>query len=246
MNVHTQTAISQGALSHSTLDDLWRPPAPSRATRTISRRPERGGSGRSLMVGGATPHLIQSESGHEGQFAIVALTRRDVVDVWEQPDPVSFVDVDGVRHLHTFDFLLRMSDGKRIAVAVKPTKTAEKHGWREKIAHIAAQAGHFADGFVLVTGKHLPRDMVRDARLILSCRRDDRPDDDARVRAVVAGLDGAATISDIVALSGLDGHGFRAVVRLVDVGVLEVADGTRIDYPTLVRRTDATATGDAP
>lgn len=244
MNAHSQTAVNHGQLSHATLDDLWRPPGPSRATRTFNRRSR--GSGRSLMVGGAKPREIQCESGHEARCATILLTRRDVVDVWEQPDPVPFVDVDGSRHFHTFDFLVRMNDGKRVAIAVKPFATAEKHRWREKIAHIAAQAGHFADGFVLVTGRNLPRDTVRDARLILSCRRDDRPGDDARVRAVVAGLGGPSTIGDIVTLSGLDGHGFRAVVRLVDEGVLEVVDGSRIDYPTLVKRTDAPASGDAP
>jgi P2-related tail formation protein len=83
----------------------------------------------------------------------------------------------------------------------------------------------------------MPLHAVLDAGLILACRRESCPDCDEAVRRVVAGIHGRVTVGDIVDRTGLKGNAFRAVVRLIGDGLLEVVDrAARIDYPTPVRR----------
>ena len=231
---HSALQIDRQSSSHSTLDDLWRGPLPSRSTRNIPRKSS--ASARGFVLGCDGRRIVQFESGMERGFASVMLARQDVVDLREQPEPVHYVDAEGYDCIKQFDYFATMRCGTRIAIEVKPKDKVDKHGWREEIALIAAQAGGFADAYALVTEKKLARSLVANANLIRCCRRDRNADHDAMLRKTVAGLHGRVTVGTLVKLSGLEGDGFRAVVRLIDEGVLTVVGDGRIDYPTLVKR----------
>jgi len=215
-----------------TLKDLWRKLKPSRATRAISRRSR--GSSRALIAPQNLSHEIACESALEFKFVQVALTRSDVVDIWDQPPRVNYRDSAGKLRGHTFDFLVTMADGARVAVEIKPYEKVVKYGWRALIAAIGKQNPKFADRFILVTEKNLPAESVYNARLFLACNRGPHEEHDEQMRALVANLNGRITIADLVAQSGLDGDGFRSLVRLISAGHLIVHGRGRIDHSTFV------------
>ncbi len=180
----------------------------------------------------------------EGKAATVLLARRDVADLWEQPPAVEYVDSDGCVHQHTFDFLVTLRDGRKIAVAVKYHEQAEKHGLAEMLKLIARQVGTAcADLYLLVTDRHLGADRVHDAKLILWSRRIVSSEADARLRSLCTDLNGRTTIEALVEASGLEGDGFTAVIHLIDEGFLQVVSAGRIDYPTMVARALSIAGG---
>ena len=214
-------------------DHLFYPPRASRGTRGPFK-PNRGSS-RARIVGGTVPTVMYMESGLEKKAVYCMLADEDVVDVQEQPPAIDYVDVDGKTVSHTWDARVTLRCGTRILVAIKPEKIALKLGLRQTIEHYAAQTPRsFADKAVLITGEKLPRDLVHDALLIHSVRRDpDRPADDA-VRHFVNGLAGSVTIGTIVRATGAGAAAFRAAVRLIAEGTLSVVGPGRITYSTRV------------
>lgn len=215
----------------ATHDDLWQPPQDSLATRAISKRSK--ASGRSTAM---TPdnREIRFESLLEKKVAMRLMTSKQVARLVEQPPPVVYFDADGVQCLHYFDFLATMHDGRKIAYAIRPEHRAAKI--RALLPFLMPYAVDLADGFVVATEKHVPRASVANAALILSARRAAHPGNDQAVRTVVAGLHGQVTVGDIVAMTGLHGDGFRAVIRAIDRGELAVTTGGAIDYATRIER----------
>lgn len=214
---------------------FWRPPGSSVATRVPSRRSRF--SARSSIVGGAEPRRIYCEGGLEEKAAYVFTTHRDVADCREQPPAVKYTDESGKIRKHTFDFLLLLKDGRRIAVEIKPEKFAPK--WRPIIRRVGAQMScEFADAAVLLTEKDLHPDLVHNAMLVHAVRRDPPGVHDDRMRDLVDDINGSVRIGDLVAHSGLEGKGFRAIVRLIADGELDIGGG-RIGYATQVFRARA-------
>lgn len=220
---------------YTTLNDLWRPPAPSRGSRRPSRRSK--GSARAIVIGGNRE--IHCESNPERKCVLMLLARNDVADVVEQPPAVWFIDADGRNRRHTFDFLVTMTDGTKVAIEVKPLSKVEKYHWRERLRRIAEQVEGFADRYMLVTEANLPPDAVYNAALLHAVRRDVQPEHDEQIRQLTADLHGSVTVADLVARSGLEGDGFRAIARLIGAGELIVAGRGRIDYPTFISRAEA-------
>lgn len=210
-------------------DALWKPPGETRASRTINFKSR--ASGRAIVLSG-TNREIHCESLLERKIALQLLTNKLVQNVVEQPPPVDYIDATGKSCKHFFDFLVTMTDGRRIAIAVRPEARAGKI--RALLPFVAASAPDFADGFLVLTQEHAPQAAVANASLILSARRTVRPHHEQTVRTLVAGIHGDVTIGDIVAASGLHGDGFRAVVRLIDKGELRVVTGGCIDYATRI------------
>ncbi len=213
--------------------ELFHPPRPSRGTRGPFR-PNRGSS-RARIVGGHVPTEMRMESGLEKKAAYVLLADPDVVDIQEQPPAIGYVEADGTPVRYTWDALVTLRSGTRILVAIKPEKIAQKTGLREQVQRFAAQTPRsVADKAVLITGEKLPRDLVHDAMLIHSVRRDPDRSADVTVQAFVAGLAGTVAVSTIVAATGLGALAFRATVRLVADGTLAVVGGNRLGYATRV------------
>ncbi|MEJ1935271.1 TnsA endonuclease N-terminal domain-containing protein [Nostoc sp. NIES-2111] len=209
----------------------WRPTAPSRASRTISRRSNR--SGRVTIVTANDHRRIHCESYLEARVAYVLLARPDVADVSEQPAAVKYRDEDGRSRLHFFDFLVTRRDGTRIAVAVKPAKVARRKNLLALLARIAAQLPPgFADAVLLLTDEDLTPALVANAKMIHSVRRGRDPELDARVAALAAELNGRVTVATLVEVLGAAGEGFRAVVRAVADGILRLVGRGEIGYGT--------------
>ena len=180
------------------------------------------------------------ESTLERDFLVVSLASPEVVDIHEQPPPVSFVHDDGRVAWHTFDMLLRLRDGRRAATDVKPKGKVVRSGILEVHRLIREQVGaQFADLYLVRTEDHVHPDDVADGELLLKARRLADSDADSTVSRLVGCLHGWCRMSDLVLAAGIGGPAFNAAVRLVGDGVLEVRDRERISLNCFVRRSRA-------
>lgn len=193
----------------------------SRSTRRIN--PRSRGSGR-----GMTPCLLPSwdqarrvvyESILEMRVLHLLLARPDIWDLWEQPERIRYVDADGNAKSTVFDFLVTLRCGRKIAIAVKPAAIVEETGFRQELELIrAATPLSFADDVVLVTDRSFTPADARNAERLQEFRRTPDEEADQIIGELLQGLQSETTIADLVALSGLDGRGFRAAFRAVYCG----------------------------
>ena len=210
----------------------WRPPGPSLTTRNVHSKSS--GACRPSVVGGMQSREIMCESGLERKAALFLLTHPQVADLREQPQAVRWTDAAEIDRRHTFDFLATLVDGRKVAVAVKPRVKAQRRRLPETLAVIAGQvAPTFADGVLLITEADLPRDTVHNAALLHHARRGADPDADLAVGRLVTEA-GQGTVGGLVAASGLEGAGFRAVMRLIASGTIRIPAAARIAYDTPV------------
>ncbi|MBA4490638.1 TnsA endonuclease N-terminal domain-containing protein [Paracoccus sp. S1E-3] len=209
-------------------DPSFMRPLPSRATRKPPARSK--ASSRGHVTGGGTssgsrPRLRYFESKREQDVLYLLMARSDVVDVWDQPPPVSYRDAMGRQRNHTFDFLITLIDGRRIAIAVKPEAIAARQGFRETLQLIrAATPLGYARGIVLVTERSYTPSAARNAQKLHDFRRTPDPDADEVVASLVQDISGPTTIAELVQASGLGGRAFRAAFKAIYAGLLHVLD----------------------
>lgn len=176
------------------------------------------------------------ESKYERGLISLLLVDPQVRDIQEQPPEVAYVDTDGRRRVHIFDFLVRRA-GRRIAIDVKPSDKVAGSRIETVQRLIREQTGtSFADEFIVRTEQHIHPDDVHDAETILRARRLPDPAADAAVKRLTAGLIGEARIGALVELTGLESAAFNAIARLIGERVLETCEGARITHDAMVRR----------
>src|ERR1700737_4341126 len=155
----------------------------------------------------------------ELRFALLAKMRPDVRDVVEQPPAVTYVDDQGCRRAHTFDFRLVLTNATRWLVAVKPSALVEKTGIGRVVELVAEQIPpSVADFALLFTEQKLSRPDLYNAEAIPHPRGEPWPADDATVAKLLRKLKGETPIGELVEASRLGGYGFDAVVRAVAGG----------------------------
>lgn len=210
------------------------PPEHSRATRRITLR------NRSTFRGALVDHMrgreFVYESKLERDFLEIVLADVDVVEVDEQPPAVSYRDRNGVLRTHTFDALVVVKGGRRVAVDVKPRQKVEKSGIRETQRLIRDQVGTaFADVYIVRTEDHMHSADVLDARLVSRARRLPDPDADIAMRELLRHMHGDCRLRDLVDAAGSGAKAFNAAVRLIGARIIEVRDETRISLDSVVR-----------
>lgn len=216
-------------------------PARSMSSRRISLANREGLPKGSLRGAGVTSkgkrRIMYFESGAELKAQLMLQARRDVREIFEQLPRVKYIDERGKERTHTFDILAHMTNGERIAIAVKPYDIAKRKGFFEELAIIAPQVPReVADRVVLLTDRQLRGPGLFNAELIHAVRLDADPEADAGVTAALDHVSGCLTIADLVVKSGMKGRSFRAIVRFIADGVLEARTKGRIDYCTVVAR----------
>lgn len=125
-----------------------------------------------MLPGFEHPRILQFESALEYKFLCLMLVREDVHSIWDQPPAVRFVDAAGVTRSHVFDFLVTLSDGERVAVAIKPRQRVIQRNFLSELERIAAATPkQFADRVMLITEQHLDRTAAAKAARDLAYKR---------------------------------------------------------------------------
>jgi hypothetical protein len=168
---------------------------------------------------------------------VVGRLRPDIVKVAEQPPAVTYIDDDGRKRRHVFDFSFTTTDGKRLLAAVKPSALIAVSGIDRIVELVAEQISpSVADFVVLITEKKLSQVDLFNAQAVNLATRALRPEDDAAMAKVVRGMNGQASIGELVERSTLGGYGYDAVVRSVFAGQFRLVEYCKLDFDTLLTR----------
>lgn len=219
----------------------FRAPDRSRATRAIPARSR--ASSRGVVVAqlpaDSHPRQIVFESKLEQHVLFLMLARRDVYDVRDQPPPISYCDENGRISTHYFDYLLKLTSGRRLALAVKPWAIAEKTRFREQLARISAATDlSYADHVILITDRSFRRvDALNAARLHLFRRQRNRHADQI-IATLARQLHTPVTIAELCRLANLGEHGFAAIFRAIYAGLLTPRHHGEITSFSLVHRAE--------
>ncbi len=229
----------QSPIEQSTSQEpIYQPPLECLASRMPPARSKKSARVYHTAYMPSDEHLrrLVSESGPEFFTSQLALASPDIVSVIPQPERISFIDKRGKKRHHTFDLLLEHSDGKKTAVAVKPFDRVINSDFRETLSVIAGQMpSSFADRVCLVTDRSFTRVQIFNAAMFVDFSKDQDPEADKRLLSISEDLIGTMTIASIVALSGHGGAMFRAVVRQLFGGMLQLVSPGRICSSSQVR-----------
>ncbi|WP_281823954.1 TnsA endonuclease N-terminal domain-containing protein [Jannaschia rubra] len=199
------------------------PPERTRATRMFPARSRASGRGfiiAKLRASAAWRQLI-FESHLERKCLLVLLSQRAVVDIWDQPPQITYRNQISRPASHTFDFLVTLEDGRRIAIAVKPDRLAQRNGFDREFALIKAQtAKQFADDALLVTDGSFSAAEVRNAELLHMFRQTEDAEADAAVQQIFRGINCETSFGQVVAATGLQGRAFRAGFKAIFDGIV--------------------------
>jgi hypothetical protein len=170
--------------------------------------------------------------------ALLGRLRTDVIEVAEQPPPVTFIDDAGRERSHTFDFKFTVSGIGRIMTAVKPSALVEKSGI-DRIVELTTEqiSPSIADFTVLFTEEGLSEVDLFNAEMVNLATRDPCPEDDAALAKCIRKLKGEISIEHLVERSGLGGCGYDAVVRAVDAQSLRLVEYQKLEFGAVVTRT---------
>lgn len=212
-------------------------PEPSRgdrATQVGSTQHFTGGIVLDFDAGGTGPGTRKGSESHlEGNAILLLAARPEVQDLVEQVR-FDWFDEDGAVHKHFIDLVTTERDGTVVGYAVRPL--AQVNGaYLAQLASVKEQAIEqgVLDDFRLFTDRDVSQVELFNARLFHSVRRPDCFGDPV-ARDVVDQMTGVVTIGCLVEQTRLDGMGFRAIVRLIRSGHLEMVGYERIDHTSLV------------
>ncbi|MFS4581100.1 hypothetical protein [Phaeobacter sp. C3_T13_0] len=110
------------------------------------------------LPGFGRPRILQFESALEYAFLCLMLIRDDIHHIWDQPPAIQFVGADGRPAKHVFDFLITLSSGKKIAIAIKPMNRVLSRNFMSELEHVTRSVPkQFADRVLLITDKQIDR-----------------------------------------------------------------------------------------
>lgn len=181
-----------------------------------------------------TNTAIKSESGIEHNAVFVLYSDREIERVFAQSARIDYTDAEGKPSTHTLDLRARRWDRYIHGVLVKPDGKSEE--LRELAKRLAPKTPKtVADELNIVTDRDLPDYAVQNARLVLSCRREDRDQVDVALAQVAPTILGDISIADLCAELGEGGMAFRPIVRAIFYGTLDCVTEGPITPATLVR-----------
>lgn len=201
----------------------FRPPLKSRATRKINFRSRVSGRASLVRLRRYDNRLVQLVAESVGEIRCVNLlmARRDVVDIWDQPEPVKFMRSNGKVGTHTFDYLVKFTSGRRVAIAVKPAERASKTGFAFELARIAeAMPSSFADTVLLHTERDFSLSVATNAARMCEFVKQPDPMADRALLSVAHKTNGRIRLSDLVKLTGLGPRVYRSAHRSIYDGNL--------------------------
>jgi len=186
-----------------------------------------------VVVGDGAGVRVGTESHLEAVAVLLLSARHSTLDLIEQ---VAFrwYDEQGKYHVHFIDVVETRGDGTVTGHAVRPwARVSAKY--LQKLARIKEQAVEqgFLDDFRLFTEKDVCPVELHNAKLIHSVRRPDCFADPV-TQDIVRSSCGVVTVGALVEQTKLAGMGFRAVVRLIRSGHLQMVRHERIEMSSEV------------
>jgi hypothetical protein len=142
------------------LPPSWRPLAPHGGLREVAKNSKVTWRGFTIWKW----RQVQHESHLERRFAEIVMARRDLRDIRSQAVQVVYKDEHGIEHEYTFDYLVVLEDGLRIAVSVKAANRRAKEEVR--LDAIASQHHPDFDMVVLYTEDQATFEDASNARFL--------------------------------------------------------------------------------
>ncbi|WP_299938219.1 TnsA endonuclease N-terminal domain-containing protein [uncultured Pelagimonas sp.] len=214
-------------------------PLPYRGNRKIN--PRSRGSTRIFSVWldlqTRTPRNYGFDSQVEYHNGAVTLIDPSVAQIQEQFGPIPFIDEDGKPANHYIDLLITKKSGRKIAVAVKPTKRLKSGRFMRQLEALQkTMPSGIADELRLVTEACIPRAEAFNAVMYqrFSLCRDIEVE--IRLRDVLSSATGDISICDLAERCRAGGRAFRPIVRGIFEGLLAKQSSGRINLFTKVRR----------
>ncbi|SFQ79001.1 hypothetical protein [Donghicola eburneus] len=200
------------------------------------RKPQVGSSHHftSTMVLGDGPGVrTDFESHTERKAAMVLAYRRNTRSLKTQV-LFEWSSEQNQKRRHFIDLVVERTDDRVVGYAVRPDKRVSQK-YLADLARIKEQAvaKGFLNNLLLISAEDLCPVEVHNAKLFHSVMRAD-PFGDTVAKDVVRGMSGLRSISDLVAKTKLEGMGFRALVRLICSGHLEMLRHEKIGYNSMV------------
>ncbi|WFE75239.1 hypothetical protein [Roseinatronobacter sp. S2] len=197
---------------------------PSRATRKINFRSRVSGRASLVRLRRYDQRLVHlvAESVMEIRCVNLLMSRRDIVDIWDQPAPVKFTRSNGKTGSHTFDYLVKLASGERVAIAVKPYERAFRSGFKHELTRVAeAMPSGFADTVLLHTEQDFPPFLAVNAARMCEYVKNPDPEADEALLSTAHKIHGRIRLSGLVELSNLGARAHRAAHRLLYDGYLK-------------------------
>jgi hypothetical protein len=212
---------------------VWVPPHASTGTRRHKKNGK--GSFKGSHVSYDSFEIV-TESDLEADVFYWLEARRDVVRVREQWPSVIYVGVDGEDHTHTFDFHIELANGRRTAIAVRPSGRTTVLRETLQLIHEQQRLARFADSAVIITDDDVTKDDSRNAQNILRARK---VRDEHEVHAALSDLSsayGSIRFYDLIKHSSEPGLRRSALWCLIYEGILVPVDRReRITDTTILR-----------
>lgn len=224
-------------------DDFWHPkwqssPRPSRSTRRAAKRSKASSRGGIVahLPGRRNPIIIQFESKLEQRVLYLLLARKSVWDIREQPEPFKYHGRDGRRKHHFFDFLVTLTSGRIVAVAVKPMKLVVRHRFLLDLEDIrSAMTREFADDVVLITDQDFTKAAALNAERFHAFARCRNESLQKRLEDLACSVTFPQTVEAMQKRLGAGADGFRAIFLAIFDGVLSADKTKEIGLKTVVR-----------
>lgn len=214
-------------------------PTPLRGARKISTKSRF--SARGYVVARLPDHPNLAKIGYESRleqaFLLLCLAKPDVVDIIEQPFTIIYHDRHGRKRRHTFDYLVTLSSGRRLAVQVKRADRAvDKEVARELALVERSMPSSMADEVRLFTEQHIDWTAVENASQMVECRKHIDKDADDTLSEMIASLRGRTTIRELGCLAGLGRRSYPAIVRAIFAGSLRQISPGFIGAQTIIEK----------
>ena len=170
----------------------------------------------------------------EYRTRVIALAEADTTDVVEQVGPFYWTDDKNQRHEHFLDHVVFKSDGRRLGLTDKPFLRVTS-AFEEEIRQVYEDGRKLdvIDDLFLVTEFARNPIKLHNADLFRGCRDAD-PDVDIIALTVVSKLAEDMPLKTLVAEINRGPRGFRALVRLIRSGVLQLKIEEKISLETIV------------
>ncbi|WP_417683975.1 hypothetical protein [Roseibium sp.] len=190
------------------------PARPSEASRNVSLKSKV--SNRGFLLNSTCLRWAGCESLLERDFLTILLAHPEAELFQEQPEPVTYVDAEGKTRTHTFDVLVFLKNGQRIAYDIKPEKLKVRSQIEATHRLIKKQHPNYAAKLVVRTDLEISRVHVRNAELILRSRTLWDEEAVEQLRQHLTSMHGVFRFAALVALFDCEADGFNAVLNLID------------------------------